>query len=143
MLAHQLKIRIGDGNISWTEKRPIVYVKDRGLLDTVRRGDQEPVAVKFDATWVFLASYTTDTTPTIEEALKQIGKASIWKSSSADPCEPYAVDVVIVYTPPCSVVKETYTLADFRYEDLGHDLKTGQLAITGKCNVVASNNVRG
>lgn len=140
---HSLKIRIGDGNISWTEKRPIVYVKDRGKLDTVRLGDQEPVEVKFDATWIFLTASNTDTAPTIEDVLKKQGLASTWVSSSADPCEPYATNVVVVYTPPCTVTPETYTLHDFRYEDLGQDLKAGHLSITGKCNVVSCLSVRG
>lgn len=142
MLPHQLKVRIGEGNISWTEKRPIVYVKDRGLLDTVRRGDEEPLEVKLDATWVFLTSASGEPV-TIEEALKKIGAASNWISSSSDPCEPYAVNVIVIYTPPCAVEPETYTLSDFRYEDLGHDLKQGQIACTGKCNVVACVSTRG
>jgi hypothetical protein len=142
ILPHSLKIRIGDGNITWTEKRPIVYVKDRGKLDTVRLGDQEPVEVKFDATWIFLTASNTDTAPTIEDVLKKVNLASAWISSSSDPCEPYAINVVVVYTPPCTVTPETYTLHDFRYEDLGHDLKAGHLSITGKCNVVSCLNVR-
>ena len=133
---HHLQIRIGEGNISWTEKRMITYVKDRGLLDTVRRGDEDPVEVKLDATWVFLKASTGDT-PTIEDVLKNRGEAAAWTTSASDPCEPYAVDLVIEYTPPCSTEQlEIYTIRDFRYEELGHDLKAGQLSITGKANVV-------
>lgn len=132
----QLQIRIGDGNITWTEKRPITYVKDRGKLDTVRRGDEEPVEIKLDATWVFLKA-STGQTPTIEDALKNRGEASTWTTSSSDPCEPFCVDVVVEYTPPCTTEElEIYTLRDFRYEELGQDLKQGQLSVTGKCNVV-------
>jgi hypothetical protein len=133
---HFLQIRIGEGNATWTEKRPITYVKDRGLLDTVRRGDEEPVEVKLDATWVFLKA-STGQPVTIEDALKNRGEAAGWTTSSADACEPYAVDIVIEHHPPCSTEEmEIYTLKDFRYEELGHDLKAGQLSITGKCNTV-------
>lgn len=132
----QLLIRIGEGNVSWTEKRMITYVKDRGVLDTVRRGDEDPVEVKLDATWVFLKS-STGQTPSIEDVLKQRGEADDWTSSGSDPCEPYCVDLVIEYTPPCTTEElEVYTVRDFRYEELGHDLKAGQLSITGKANVI-------
>lgn len=135
MLPHQLNIRIGDGNCSWTEKRPVTYVKDRGILDTVRLGDQDPVEVKLDFTWVFLASASGDAAPTIEETMKKTGLASTWTTSSDDVCEPYCIDIEIEYTPPCSVAPELYQLKDFRYEDLGHDLKAGQVSVTGKCNI--------
>jgi hypothetical protein len=131
---HFLKIRIGEGNITWTEKRAITYTKDRGQLDTVRKGDEDPVEVKLDATWVFLKA-STGQTPTIEDVLKNRGEASTWLTSSSDACEPFAVDLVIEYKPPCSTEDvEIYTIADFRYEELGHDLKQGQLSISGKSN---------
>jgi hypothetical protein len=132
----QLQIRIGEGNVSWTEKRMITYVKDRGKLDTVRKGDEDPVEVKLDATWVFLKA-STGQTPTIEDVLKNRGEAASWTTSGSDPCEPYCVDLVIEYTPPCTSEKlEIYTIRDFRYEELGHDLKAGQLSVTGKANVI-------
>lgn len=138
----QLQVRIGEGNVMWTEKRPIVYVKDRGLLDTVREGDEEPVEVKLDATWVFLKA-STGQTPTIEDVLKKRGEASGWTTSASDACEPYAVDLVIEYTPPCSTEDlEVYELRDFRYEELAQDLKQGQISISGKCNTVEATVTR-
>jgi hypothetical protein len=133
-LDHQLKIKIGEGTAQWTEKRPITYTKDRGRLDTVKLGDEDPIEVKLDFTWVFLKGDTSDP-PTIEDVLKQRGNASTWVSSSSDQCEPYAINIIIVYTPPCPAKKEIYNLHDFRYEDLGHDIKTGMVSVTGKCNV--------
>jgi hypothetical protein len=135
ILPHHLQIRIGEGNASWTEKKMRTYVKDRGILDTVRNGDQDPVEVKLDATWVFLKA-STGQTISIHDALKQRGEAAGWVSSSSDPCEPYCVDIVIEYTPPCTTEQmEIYTIRDFRYEELGADLKAGQLSISGKANV--------
>jgi hypothetical protein len=133
----QLKIKIGEGTISYDEKRAIEYKKDRGRLDTVRLGDEEPMDVKFDIRWDFLKSDTSDP-PTPEEVLKKIGNASDWESSSSDACEPYAIDIYIVHTPPCvasaSIKAETYLFQDFRYESLSHDFKQGMLACSGKCN---------
>jgi hypothetical protein len=139
---NQLLVKIGEGNCQWTEKRPVMYTKDRGRLDTVKKGDEEPMEVKLDFTWVFLKSDSGET-PSIEDVLKNRGEASDWDSSSSDPCEPYAIDIVIVYSPPCDDVdKEIYRLPDFRYEDLGHDIKQGQVSISGKCNATEPTVVR-
>lgn len=143
----RLKMKIGDGTLSYDEKRTVEYKKDRGKLDTVRLGDQEPLEVKMDLRWEFLVSDSTDPTtssiPSPEEVLKQIGAASAWKSSSADPCEPYAVNIYVVYTPLCTgVKKETILLKDYRYEGLNHDFKQGMIASTGKCNVQEATIVR-
>lgn len=141
-LPHSLKIKIGEGNMQWTEKRPVVYVKDRGKLDTVRLGDQDPVEVKLDFLWTFLSSNDT-ITPTPNQAIKRQGPSAAWASSSADPCEPYAVNLRVIYTPPCSITREQYLVHDFRYEDLGMDLKTGQISVTGKSNAVEVTPFRG
>jgi hypothetical protein len=135
-IPHQLEMHIGEGNCSYTEKRNIEYKKDRGKLGNVRQGDEEPVEVKIDAWWEFLRSVAGAVTPTIEEALKKVGAASSWVSSDSDLCRPYAVDVVILYTPPCSTEqKEKIVLSDYRYESLEHDPKTGMLTTSGKCNI--------
>ncbi len=136
----QLQLKIGDGILSFDEKRVMEYKKDRGLLDTVREGDQEPMEVKLDLRWEFLrsdsADPTTDMTPQAEEVLKRTGAASTWVSSASDKCEPYAVNILVVYDPLCPGVKdETILLQDYRWESIAHDMKQGMLNTTGKCNV--------
>lgn len=129
-------IKVGEGNMTFNEKRTIVYVRDRGILDTVRFGDDEPVDVKLDFIWEFLQATSGSGTPTVEDALKQRGEAANWVTSSSDPCEPYAVDIEVEYVPPCpGTQRETWLFKDFRYEELSHDLKQAQVSITGKCNV--------
>lgn len=140
-----LEIKIGEGTLTYDERRNMEYVRDRGLLDVVREGDEEPIDVRFDFTWEFLR--TTSTTgagiPTVEDALKQRGEAAAWVSSSADPCEPYAVDIVVTYTPPCGgELTEIITLPDFRYTSLAHDAAAGTVAVTGQCNVTQAVDVR-
>ncbi len=135
MLGHAVTITVGEGTLTFTEKRNMTYTKNRGVLDTVREGDEEPMDVKFDFTWEFLTTGTGEAI-TIEDALKKRGGAALWASSSEDPCEPYSVDITIVYTPPCSSAEiETIVLKDFRWEQLDHDLKAGTVSATGKCNV--------
>lgn len=140
--SNNITVKLGDGNLTYSEKRNFKYVKDRGLLDTVRQEDEEPVEVKIDATWEFIKADSGDP-PTIEDALKKRGEAAAWVSTSTDPCEPYAVDIEITYDPPCSGIDdETITLPDFRYETFEHDLKGGTFSISGKCNVVEATVVR-
>ena len=69
-----------------------------------------------------------------EDAFKARNLAANWVTSGADPCQPYAVDVIVVYTPPCGgVPKETISLKEFRYEELQHSFKDAQIAVKGKC----------
>lgn len=133
-----LKIKIGEGNLTFSSKRAMTYVRDkRSIINGfVMTGDDEPMDVKLDAIWEFLSSDTNDP-PTIEEALTQTGGAAGWVSSGADPCEPYASDIEIVYTPPCSGVKsERIFLREYRWESLDHDLKAGTINTSGKCKIL-------
>lgn len=140
---NRMQVVIGEGNLTYDEKRPIQYMKDRGKLDTTRLGDEEPIDVRLDLRWEFLSTPIGATTPTIEEALKQIGPAASWVSSSADPCEPFAVNLEIHYTPLCSdVEKELIVLPDYRYESLAHDAKAGTISTSGKCNATQATRTR-
>jgi hypothetical protein len=120
---------------------------DRGILDEVREGDQIPVAVSFDFIWDYLIGPSSGSgsggTPTIEDALKQRGAAAGWTSSDSDTCRPYAVDLVVLYTPDCSTGdQEEIVLADYRWEQLAHDLSAGTVASSGNCNVTQATPTR-
>lgn len=139
---NSLEIKIGEGNLSWTEARNMEYSLDRGLLDEVKEGDEIPVEVSFDFTWEYLKGDTGSTVPTVEDVLKQRGEAADWVSSDADLCRPYAVDIVVRYVPNCTGDEEQITLSDFRWESLDHDLRNGTVAVSGKCNVTQATIVR-
>lgn len=144
--SHELEVIIGEGNLTYNEQKTMEYRLDRGLLDTVREGDQIPVEISMDFRWDFLKATTTEAVldePTIEDALKQRGGAAFWVSSSDDPCEPYAVDIEIHNNPPCSSAEdEIITLVDYRYESLDHDLRAGTVATSGKSNAVEASITR-
>lgn len=130
-----LSIKIGTGNLTYSEKKTLAYTLDRGILSTVRETDDVPMDVAFDFIWEFITAVSGSGTPTIDDALKQKGEASTWVTSSADPCEPYAVDVMVEYLPGCtSAEMETLLFPDFRWESLSHDLRNAAVAVTGKCN---------
>jgi hypothetical protein len=142
-LPHRLEINISEGNCQFTEKRTMQYTLNRGRLDTVREGDEVPMEVKFDFLWEFLRSMSGATVPTPEEALKQIGAASDWVTSDPDTCQPYCIDLVIDYIPLCTTqAEELITMTQFRYEQLDHDPKAGQINCTGKCNVKQATVIR-
>jgi len=135
---NEVTVKIGEGNFTYAERKNRDYILDRGNLDDVRDGDDEPVEVRFDATWEYVSGKaSTAGTPTVEDAMKQRNGAVDWVSSDADLCNPYAVDVELVIDPTpagCGDV-ETYTFSDFRYEQADHDLRAGTLSFNGKCNV--------
>lgn len=142
-----LEVRIGEGNLTYTEARTMEYKLDRGTLDEVREGDQVPVAVSMDFVWEYLkgpsSASSAGGTPTIEDALKKRGGAAAWVSSDTDVCRPYAVDLVILYTPNCATGdKEEIVLADFRWESLNHDLRAGTVACAGNCNITQATVTR-
>lgn len=138
--ANTLEVRIGEGNLTFTEARNIDYTLNRGILDEVREGDQIPMAVTFDFVWEYVRGPSSASgsggTPTIVDALKQIGGAADWVSSDTDTCRPYSIDLVVLYVPNCATGdQEELILADYRYEQLAYDLSAGTIASSGNCNV--------
>jgi hypothetical protein len=141
---NELEVKIGEGNLTFTEARNMEYTLDRGNLDEVREGDQIPVDVSLDFIWEYLKGASGSGVPTVEDALKQRGEAAAWVSSDPDLCRPFAVDLEIQYAPlpvPCGDM-EVILLSDFRYETLEHDLRGGAVAVSGKCNVTEATVTR-
>lgn len=141
---NKLVVAIGKGNLTWDEKRNIEYILNRGVLNTVRLGDEVPIDVKLDADYEAITGAGSLTPFSVEDAFKHRGTASTWTSTSSDPCEPYCVDLYFFNVPPCDVANaETVILPEFRYEDLNHDPKAGTISIAGKCNAVQATATRG
>lgn len=136
--SHSTECKIGSGNITFDPKRNIIYDLDKGLLDTTREGDEVPMDVSLDIKWEYIESDGGEPV-TPYEAITQTGAASAWTSSdTADPCGPYAVNIIITYAPPCSALtnmNEVITLGNFRWEGFPFDGKAGTLKANGKCNV--------
>jgi hypothetical protein len=132
----ELDIKIGDGNLTYTESSEYEYDLDRGVLDSVRAGDQVPMDVSLDFVYEYITTGTGESIAPMD-ALKQIGGASEWRSSSADPCEPYAVDVCVIHTPICTTQEiETTVFPDFRSESREPDLGEAAVSVSGRCNAV-------
>lgn len=133
---NELEIKIGTGNMTFVERVNRNYELDKGLLDTVRNGDEVPVDVTLAFSWEWLKA-DTGLPPTPVDVLKRRGEAAAWVSSSADPCEPYCIDIEVYVDPECEdgSKAEVILLPDFRYEELNYDIQAGQISVTGKCNV--------
>jgi len=133
--AIQIEIKIGDGNLTYTEANEYEYDLNKGLLDTVREGDQVPMDVSLDFVYEYIKTYTGENV-SLMDALKKINGASEWRSTSSDPCEPYSVDIQVVHTPICSAQAiETTTFSDFRSESREVDLGEANVSVSGRCNI--------
>jgi len=136
----KIEIVIGEGNLTFAETYNREYKKNRGVLNTVRNADQEPLELNFDFEWEYITSICGTSVPTIEEALKGTGPAANWIGTSDDDCEPYCVDVEVYNIPVCSGdvtnEKERFIFAEFRVEKLDHNISDSQVAANGKCNIL-------
>jgi hypothetical protein len=135
-IPQQLEVKIGEGNMTYTESKEYDYLLDRGDLDTVREGDQQPVDLSIDFVYEHVIT-GTDEEISVVDALKRQNAASEWVSASSDLCEPYAVDVVIDQVTPCGTTEnELTTLPEYRYESLEFDLSEATISTSGRCNTV-------
>ena len=139
-----LRIKVGEGNITWSEKKPREFKLDRGELDQVRDADEVPMDVSVQLMYEELTASSGDP-PTPEDALKRRGEAADWTSAnSGDPCAPYCINIRFDHTPPnCTAVdKERVVLPMFYYESLDHDPKQGTISCQGKCNATEADVTR-
>jgi hypothetical protein len=131
-----IAIRVGEGNFSYSNKRNIIIVKSRGILDRVREGEDIPCDVQFQFIWDHIKTGSGEVV-SIEDALNHINGAAGWASTAInDPDAPFCVDIQLVWTPPCSgSLGENLYFSQFHWENLGHDLHQSSVDCTGKCNV--------
>jgi hypothetical protein len=132
-----LQIRVGDGTLTWSEKKPREYKKDRGILYEVRNADEEPMDVTMQFMYEVLRA-SSGQPPTPSDVLKRRGAASTWLSTAADQCSPYCVNIRLDHSPAgCSSFEvERVVLPFFYYESMDHNPKEGMINVQGKCNAV-------
>lgn len=131
----ELEIKIGDGNLTYSESDEFNYELDRGQLDVVTRGDDQPLEVSLNFVYEAITTGTGETIAPMD-AIKRRGGAAEWVSSATDKCEPYAIDIEVLHTPPCGTKEnELTTFPDFRSESRDVDYEDSNIAVTGRCNV--------
>jgi len=135
LLPQQVEVKVGNGNLTYTETKNYEYELDRGNLDAVREGDEAPLEVSLEFVYEFVRTGTAEEITAVD-AIKGIGGASGWFSASDDQCEPYCVDIEIEHNPPCGTAEtERTTFPMFRRDSLEFDLSAATIATKGKCNV--------
>jgi len=131
----RIEIKIGDGDLSWTEARNFEYDLDRDQLDTVRQGEDVPVSVDMAFTFEYVTTESGQAITPVD-ALKRTGEASEWVSSSDDLCEPYAVDIYVIHNVPCGTDQDQdFLFPDFRWESLEYSIADAAISVSGQCNV--------
>ena len=141
-VSQRVSVTIGEGNLNYTEAQEMEYIRDRGVLDTVRQGEDVPVEVTMDFSYTFVTTGTSETITPVD-ALKGIGGASEWVTSSSDLCEPYAVDIEIARALSCGSTEDENTLlSDYRWESLEYSLRDATISGTGKCNITDASQSR-
>jgi hypothetical protein len=141
-LPQQIEIKIGEGNLTFIESKEYEYLLDRGVLDTVKEGDEQPLEVELDFVYEHITTGTSEAITPVD-ALKNKGNANEWVSSSDDLCEPYCVDIEIEHTVPCGTSQDELTiLPEFRYDDLEFNLQDATISVSGKCNATEATVTR-
>jgi hypothetical protein len=134
----QIDIKIGEGNLTYTESKEYMYLLDRGLLDTVKEGDEQPLEISLDFVYEHVTSGTAEAITPVD-ALKQHNGAAEWVTTSSDACEPFAVDIEIEQDVSCGTTQDEVTiLPDFRYEKLEFNFKDATISVSGRCNTTES-----
>jgi len=134
-LPQRVEVKIGEGNLTWTEAKEYEYLVDRGTLDTVKEGNDVPVEMSLEFVYEYIKTQSgQDITPV--DAVKKAGEAVEWVTSATDQCEPYAVDIRALHCVPCGTDEdEDVVFNDFRYESLDFDVDAATISVGGKCNV--------
>lgn len=130
----EISIKLGEGDVKWTEKNEFNYDLDRGNLDGVRKGNEVPMDVSFNFIFDHVISASGEAITPLE-AIKGVGAAAEWVTSATDKCEPYAVDIIVIDNPPCQPQNsEQMTFPDFRSESREGSFKDANVSISGRCN---------
>ncbi len=50
----RIEVKIGEGNRTWTEEKEYEYLRERGDLDTVKEGDEQPVEMSMEFVYEYV-----------------------------------------------------------------------------------------
>ena len=129
--ANVVTVDLEDGGLSYTEKKPVSIIKDRGVLDHARLADEEPVDISLTMKY---QSHSTHASTTPYDALTQTGGASGWSSDEPN-SDVYAVIIELTIVDPAGGASEVLTFARVCIEEIsfteGDEYDT--LSFSGRC----------
>jgi len=135
----QLAFEVDTGDAAWTEGANPVVRKSRGLINGLKRGEEQEMT--FNSTFEFakMRAASTGTSPLTDitpyECFHQLGFASDWMPSShGGVCEPYSLDIVLIDTPVCgSEEAEVFVFPQFAFNDISPSVQGGIVTFAGIC----------
>lgn len=132
---NEIEIVLDEGNLSWSESYPMEFKMNRGKLASgaVREADEEPCSISIDAQWKNIISSSGDG-PTPYEFARQKGEASSYVSTGDD-CDPYCIDVEIVFdNSECSSSEdETILFEKVYFETFNFNPDSPAISMEGRC----------
>lgn len=142
ILPQEADVKVGDGNITYTINKNYEYDLDRGLLDAVREGDQAPMDITMDFSYENVRTGTGEKVTPVD-IFTQEGAAAEWVSSSDDPCEPYAINVILKHQPPCgTTLGEATIFPDVRCDSIDFDIDDASISVTARSKAVKPTYLR-
>ena len=132
-----IAVALGEGSVTWSEKKTMEYILDGGLLENgaVRQGDEVPLELSFESMFDYVISDAGTHTP--YEILMNVGGG--YTSTDDDGCNAPSCDIELAYEPDSGCgVDEFIQFLLFRCEDCQFDPKGGKISFSGKCAVTAA-----
>ncbi len=114
-----LQLQIDEGNLNWDLKNPRVKIKNRGVLDHVRDGDQMEVDLSFTVLYQqYEYSDGSSTGISVIDTLLKQGGASAWLTTG-QAFESYCTNLEFYVANPGDTSKhEKLVFAKFRQESI-------------------------
>jgi len=133
---YQVVVGQGDASVDWEKPRKVKL--SRGRLSSIINDDEKPTTFNCEVDVDFFTGVAGTKLPTIFDVLDQTGEASHWVSSdTANPCQPYSVELVIAHKYPCGGYDwNILRLPTFRYDSQSIKMKEGTLTLKGISNEV-------
>ena len=131
--SQQINVKIGEGNLTYTEHRDYqLPARPRTVGHGARaqgRADGREARRRVRA---HHQRHQRGRLP--DGRLEGHNSAVEWVSSSPDQCEPYCIDVLVEYDPPCAPVnRETTVFPMFRAETREMNYNAATIVLSGKC----------
>ena len=130
--AGEVEVKLEEGNLSWSEARPVEIISDRGTLDHARRGDEQLIELTFSM------MYSThldpnSATPTVYEALTRQGAAAAWVSQNFGDSDDYSVNLEFIIADPAGGTDEEINFDLFNVTNIEFTEETpfDTLVVTG------------
>ena len=116
---NSVTVDLEQGDLSWTEQRPVNIVSDRGVLSHARMASEVAYDVSFS---MMFQSFSKHATTTPYDALTRTGGASAWASTEPKG-DAYATNLKFTITDPAGGASEEVFLEQFILES--HEFSEG------------------